>query len=130
MTVSELRVIFRVRDFQKSVHFYEDLLGMERFKSWDRPGEEPGIILRAGEGRTFELFGPLPGGEHDDCIASGVEISMQVDVVDAWHDQLKAAGVPIARGLVDNPWGDRSFGIDDPDGVRLWFFQVIDLGRG
>jgi len=125
MNVSELRVIFRVRDFQKSVHFYEDLLGMERLKSWDRPGKEPGIILRAGEGRTFELFGPPPGGKHDDCIASGVEISTRVDDVDAWHDQLQSAGVPIARGLVDNPWGDRSFGIDDPDGVSLWFFQVI-----
>jgi catechol 2,3-dioxygenase-like lactoylglutathione lyase family enzyme len=128
MNVSELRVIFRVRDFRKSVHFYEDLLGMERLKSWDRPGEEPGIILRAGDGRTFELFGPPSGGEQDDRIASGVEITMQVDAVDAWHDQLKAAGVPIARGRVDNPWGDRSFGVDDPDGVRLWFFQVIDLG--
>jgi uncharacterized glyoxalase superfamily protein PhnB len=58
-------------------------------------------------------------GEHDDRIASGVEIAMQVDGVDAWHDQLKVAGVPIARGLVDNPWGDRSFGINDPEGVRL-----------
>jgi len=44
---------------------------------------------------------------------------MQVDGVDAWHDQLKVAGVPIARSLVDNPWGDRSFGINDPEGVRL-----------
>ena len=92
MNVSELRVIFRVRDFQKSVHFYEDLLGMERLKSWDCPGKEPGIILRAGEGRTFELFGPPPSGKHDDRIASGVEISMQVDDVDAWHNRLKAAG--------------------------------------
>ena len=128
MDACEVRVIFRVGDFGESVRFYADLLGMERVTSWDR-GEGPGIILRAGDGRTVELFGPPPGQDHADRLASGVELGMRVRDVDGWHDRLRAAGVAIARGLVDTPWGDRSFGIDDPAGVRIWLFEVTGTGQ-
>jgi catechol 2,3-dioxygenase-like lactoylglutathione lyase family enzyme len=121
----QMRVIFRVSDFETSIHFYEHLLGMQRLTDWDSP-QGPGIILQAGEGRTIELFGPPPGGQHDERLASGVELSLQVDDVEAWHGRLRAAGVTITRGLADNPWGDRSFGIDDPDGVRIWLFQLLE----
>lgn len=124
MNTSQLRVIFRVSDFAKSVHFYQEVLSMAYVTGWEG-AEGPGIILQAGDGRTVELFGPPPGQHHDDRLARGVELALQVDDVDAWHGRLKEAGVTIARGLVDNPWGDRSFGIDDPDGVRIWLFQVI-----
>jgi uncharacterized glyoxalase superfamily protein PhnB len=54
-----------------------------------------------------------------------VELSIEVEDVAAWYDRLKAAGVTIARGLEDTPWGHRSFGIDDPDGMRIWVYKVI-----
>jgi hypothetical protein len=34
--------------------------------------------------------------------------------------------VTIARGLEDAPWGHRSFGIDDPDGFRIWYYQDLN----
>lgn len=123
MGIAELRVIFRVSDYEASVHFYERLLGLERVRAWDG-AEGAGIILRAGAGRTIELFGPPRGGRHDERLARGVELGVEIDDAVAWYDRLRAAGLPIARGVVDNPWGDRSFGIDDPDGVRIWLFEV------
>ena len=48
-------------------------------------------------------------------------------VLVGWHDQLVEAGVPIARGLEDASWGHRSFGIDDPDGFRIWFYSDIGV---
>jgi uncharacterized glyoxalase superfamily protein PhnB len=35
-----------------------------------------------------------------------------------------AAGVPVTRDLKIEAWGDTVFGVDDPDGVRIWFGQV------
>jgi catechol 2,3-dioxygenase-like lactoylglutathione lyase family enzyme len=125
MQASELRLILHVKDFDKSVHFYENLLGMQRITAWVHD-TGPGIILKAGPGRTLELFGPPPGEEQTRQIGAGLNIGIQVDNVDEWHDRLQQTGVTIARGLVDNPWGDRSFGLDDPDGVRIWLNQVID----
>ena len=41
-------------------------------------------------------------------------------------DQLSERGVIVACGLEDAPWGHRSFGIDDPDGFRIWFYQDMN----
>ena len=126
MNALELRLAMNVRDFARSVDFYERLLGIPRITAWHDEGDGPGIILRIGPGRTLELFG-APYAEPDaPPVGGGFAIVIQVDDVDAWHARLEAAGVPIARGLVDNPWGDRSFGVVDPDGVRIWFNQVTD----
>ena len=54
-------------------------------------------------------------------------LSIEVNDVDAWHDQLVQSGVTIARALENAPWGHRSFGIDDPDGFRIWYYQDLNL---
>jgi hypothetical protein len=40
--------------------------------------------------------------------------------------ELIQRGIPIVRGLEDAPWGHRSFGIDDPDGLRIWYYQDMN----
>lgn len=124
MDSTRLNVIVNVDEFDTVVAFYRDVLGMPVESSWD--GDEgPGIILRAGEGRTVEFFGPPWGGRKDRRPSAGVELAFEVDDVQAWHDDLVAKGVSITRQLVDNPWGDRSFGIDDPAGTRIWVLQML-----
>jgi uncharacterized glyoxalase superfamily protein PhnB len=44
-----------------------------------------------------------------------------VEDVQAWHEHLVAGGVPVTRELKVEAWGDTVFGVDDPDGVRIWF---------
>jgi uncharacterized glyoxalase superfamily protein PhnB len=55
-----------------------------------------------------------------------VVLSIEVTAVDEWHDQLLARGEIIARGLENAPWGHRSFGIDDLDGFRIWYYQDMN----
>lgn len=127
MNASELRVLFRVADFDASVRFYQDLLGLERLKSWARD-TGCGVILRAGPGRTIELLGAPPGKvQAVDRLPRGVTLWVRVDDVDEWYARLQAAGAPIARELADDPWGTRSFGLDDPDGTRVWLFEGTDI---
>lgn len=40
--------------------------------------------------------------------------------------QLEVSGARIARGLEDTPWGHRSFGLDDPGGLRIWIVEDLD----
>jgi len=37
-------------------------------------------------------------------------------------------GVPIARGIEDTPWSHRSFGVDDPNGLRIRYYDVLEGG--
>ena len=55
----------------------------------------------------------------------GLIISFEVDDVDAEYDRLKAAGVQIYQEMQDKPWGERSFVIDDPNGVHIYIHTAI-----
>ena len=116
--------VLNVSDFEASAHFYEAILGFVCVFRWDEE-EGPGMILQGSAGRNVELVGPPHAARSDKRIAAGMELAFYVDDVHGEHDRV-AAQWPVARGLTYNPWGDRSFGIDDPDGVRIWIAQVTD----
>jgi uncharacterized glyoxalase superfamily protein PhnB len=43
--------------------------------------------------------------------------------VDALAGRAKAAGVPLTEEPKDEPWGARTFSLDDPDGYHLTIFR-------
>lgn len=125
----ELRVMLVVADLAASRRFYEELLGLRRVMAWEGDQGPAGAILSLGPGRSLELREARPGAAGGEGLSGG-RLMLGVAVADAQaaHDALAAAGVPIARKLKDNPWGDRSFALTDPDGVRVWVYQITDPG--
>lgn len=55
----------------------------------------------------------------------GVILSFEVDDVDAEYRRLKTAGLEVYQDLQDKPWGERSFVINDPNGVHLYIYKSI-----
>jgi predicted enzyme related to lactoylglutathione lyase len=51
-------------------------------------------------------------------------IWIQVRDVHAEHARLAAAGVPIIRGPVTEPWGLIEMWIQDPDGIQIVLVEV------
>jgi uncharacterized glyoxalase superfamily protein PhnB len=49
----------------------------------------------------------------------GVYITIEVEHVDEVFQQLQEKGVAIAIELRDEPWGDRHFAIQDPNGIGI-----------
>ncbi len=58
------------------------------------------------------LFHKPFGGE-------GVWLTIETDDVDTLYQQIKGKGVDIQIALRDEPWGDRHFAIQDPNGVGI-----------
>ena len=56
---------------------------------------------------------------------SGLLINFEVEDVDAVHDRLVAAGLPILRSLRDEAFGQRHFITADPDGVLIDIIKPI-----
>lgn len=116
----ELRVV-RVTDrFDDACHLYGDLLGWPVTREWDEHGR--GRIFGQGTGR-IELI-EASAGDTVEPVA-GVFVSVEHDDVVTLHDRLVAAGIPVTQALADQPWGHRSFGILDPSGLTVVFFQWI-----
>lgn len=55
----------------------------------------------------------------------GVILSFEVEDVDAEYRRLKTAGLDVYQDLQDKPWGERSFVINDPNGVHLYIYKSI-----
>lgn len=67
----------------------------------------------------------LPQREAGEFFNKGLILSFEVDDADAEYRRLKAAGLEIVQDLVDKPWGERSFVVDDPNGVHLYIYKTI-----
>ena len=106
------------RDIEAAAEFYENVLGLERSKAWQRPGEEPlGIEFETGT-VTIALIATerlgIPFQPHK------VPIALQVDDVAAARATLESRGVTFIGETIDSGVCHQAF-FEDPDG------NVLDL---
>ena len=53
----------------------------------------------------------------------GMFLTIEMEDVDALYEELKAKGVKIEVEIRDEPWGDRHFAIQDPNGIGIDFVR-------
>ncbi len=118
MEILASRVLFRPADYQKSLAFYRDGLGLAIAREYGG-----GTVFYAGQS-LIELAAhgtpppgspPFPGA-----------LWLQVRDLAATQDGLRQRGVEIARDARQEPWGLHEMHVTDPDGVLLIFVQVPD----
>jgi catechol 2,3-dioxygenase-like lactoylglutathione lyase family enzyme len=56
---------------------------------------------------------------HKPFQGQGMYLTIEVDDVDKVYSELKKKGVAIKIELRDEPWGDRHFAIEDPNGIGI-----------
>jgi catechol 2,3-dioxygenase-like lactoylglutathione lyase family enzyme len=56
---------------------------------------------------------------HKPFTGQGVYLTIEVDNVDDIYKDLKSKGIDITIELRDEPWGDRHFAIEDPNGIGI-----------
>lgn len=49
----------------------------------------------------------------------GMYLTIEVDDVDKIYKEIKEKSVPIKIDIRDEPWGDRHFAIEDPNGIGI-----------
>ena len=119
------------QDVPLAVEFYGEVLGFETVHA------EGGFALLRREGTTISLWGatdeswresfgpdaPVCSGA-ESFIAGTASCSVQVEGVDELYAHCNERGVVHPNGHIgDQPWGTREFGILDPDGNLVTFWQ-------
>lgn len=56
---------------------------------------------------------------HKPYQGQGMYLTIEVDEVDKIYNELKQKGVTIKIDIRDEPWGDRHFTIQDPNGIGI-----------
>lgn len=107
--------------------FYEEILGMNAVREWDRGSNDRGVLLSPGDlsgNALIEIIQLNDVAVPNAPAPMNIELSLEVEDVNAVYEHLKKHKMPIARKLMEDPWGHSSFGLDDPEGLRLWVYQV------
>jgi catechol 2,3-dioxygenase-like lactoylglutathione lyase family enzyme len=127
--VMELRVALTTGDFERLVRFYCEGLGLEPADIWtDEHGQA--LILEMGKA-TLEIFDEAHADTVDQIEAgrrtSGqIRFALQVPDLEAAMDRLLAHGAILVHPPVVTPWGDHNARLQDPDGMQITLFQVLD----
>ncbi len=117
MEILASRVLFRPADYQRSVSFYRDDLGLAVAREYGA-----GTVFYAGQS-LIELAGHGPRPGSGDRGFPGA-LWLQVRDVYATQTELESRGVPITREARQESWGLYEMHVTDPDGVTLIFVQV------
>lgn len=127
MNILQVSIVRHTKNYEAMVRFYRDNLDMDITLSWDESDNRGTLLAFGGKaGNTVVEVIELGNEAVPGVQPVNVALSIEVDDVDAWHDELIKRKIAIARKLEDAPWGHRSFGIDDPDGFRIWYYQDMN----
>lgn len=115
-------------DSVDEVHrFYTEKLGFQHVMGV--VGKDGGLdfvtVVRSGVRIMFtRAQGKMNGTARSDA-KRPVEIYVEVEDVESYHDSLRKGGIRITNPLTTQWWGDRTFTIQDPYGYQLWFYQPV-----
>jgi len=108
-----------VKDIEKSLAWYRDIVGFVVDQPYERDGKLRGVALKAGAVRI--LLNVDDGGRGWDRV-KGEGFSLQFTTsqrVDDVADRIKKHGGSLESEPADMPWGARVFRVNDPDGYKL-----------
>lgn len=116
MEILASRMLFRPADYQQSLAFYRDRIGLAIAREYGGgtvffAGQS--LLELAGYGSPDHSRGPFPGA-----------LWLQVRDIEATQAELRSRGVEIAREARREPWGLYEMHVTDPDGVTLIFIQI------
>lgn len=116
MEILASRTLFRPADYQRSLSFYRDQIGLAVWRDYGAgtvffAGQA--LLELAGYGAPEHSRGPFPGA-----------LWLQVRDIIATREELETRGVPIAREARRESWGLIEMHVTDPDGVTLIFVEI------
>ena len=117
MEILSSRFMLHPRDFERSVAFYRDTLGLHPMREFGE-GSSRGVVFFLGGG-YLEIT-----DRQVDPPAPSTELWLQVRDVRQAERDLRSAGVSITEGAVEKPWGLIELRVPDPDGLTLILVEV------
>ena len=108
-----------VRNLQKSLAWYRDVVGFTVDRKYEREGVLTAVALKAGN--VLLLIGQDDGAKGWDRV-KGEGFSLQITTdqnIDEIANRIKELGGTLESEPADMPWGPRMFRLQDPDGFKF-----------
>ena len=128
MSRGQFRFSYFSPDYDATVAFYRDGLGLPVVESWDRNPEDRGTLLGAASDLIEILKLPEGGNSShlwDERPPQGAFMVIEVENVELMYRQVIEKGLPIQQELTTQTWGHRSLCVWEPNGLTLYFFSEV-----
>ena len=127
--ILELRIALTVAEFERSVKFYCEGLGIEPAAIWNNDGGQA-LMFNMGNA-TLEIFDEKQAEvidqlEAEKRISGQIRFALQVPDLKSALERLLAHGATLVHPPVITPWGDTNVRLQDPDGMQITLFQISD----
>ncbi|MEX1363356.1 MAG: VOC family protein [Nannocystaceae bacterium] len=120
MDCRRLVPLIAVTNLPASVDFFTQWLGFEIvFLS-------EGLVSLRHPGSGLGLGFCRPLADEAPFVGKGLTYGIEVDDVEAAYERFVSGSVDTDGPPRDNPWGDRSFTVVDPNGIALHIHQPIE----
>ena len=125
--VFELRIALTSRDFERSVKFYSEGLGIEPAALWNNDGGQAMMLdlgrasLELFDEKQAEVIDNLEAGKR---VSGQIRLALQVPDLQTAIERLLAHGAILVHPPVSTPWGDINVRLQDPDGMQITLFQA------
>lgn len=127
----QLRLIIETDDFDESVRFYRDVLGMPEQPAFATTGEDRVSILHAGTA-TVEVATPqhvrtidnIEGAPHAGGLT--LRLALEVDNTEATLAATDGAGATRIAEPVETPFRTINARVQGPAGWQVTFFQELE----
>jgi methylmalonyl-CoA/ethylmalonyl-CoA epimerase len=127
--IIEFRIALTTSDYERLVKFYCTGLGIEPAQFWDN-GQGQALILNMGRA-TLEIFDETQAQTIDQLeagqrLSGQIRFAIQVPDLKAAMDRLLVHGATLVYPPVITPWGDYNVRLQDPDGMQITLFQMLE----
>lgn len=128
MEIEGAHIVLRAANFDRTCHFYEQVLGFARVAEWDDEGVRGASFVAGGVG--VEVLGRAAGatGRDEAFDYQGPEqkmaLAFEVPSAEKAYEELLFRDKNILGGLRSGGDGALVFETRDPDGVKILFRQA------
>ncbi len=125
----ELRVALTTQAYDRLMQFYCAGLGLEPAELWTNE-QGHAAILELGQA-TLEIFDEGHAAVVDQIeagkrVSASIRFALRVPDLQAATERLLGHGAIIVHPPVVTPWGHYNVRLQDPDGMQVTLFQVLD----
>lgn len=110
---------FTTDKVQETKEFYEKYFGATTIF------ESDGYVnLKLGNTSTILEFTAPQSPEDKPSDSTGLGFNFRVDDVDLAYNKITSEKLNTVMPIEDHPWGERGFGIKDPNGLTIYIYSV------
>ena len=118
---------FIVDDVGATANYYRDKLGFNYDRLWNEPPsfcmvEREGVVIMLAQ---FEITGVMRPNRTVDPEEGAWDAYIWVNDSDKLCEEFKSKGVKIVRDISDKLYGCRDFDVEDCNGYRLCFGELL-----